>query len=443
MRTITLTPTQQRQFDILTRLCSGTLTAPQAAELWGISPRQLRRRRAAFAAEGAAALLHGNQGRAPANRTPEAALEQLRLLAGPGGPYHDFNVCHLQELLAERHALRLGRSTLDRRLKQAQLRAPARRRATPIYRRRTRRSAEGMLVQVDGSPHAWLEDRGPKLCLLGAIDDATGQALYAHFRPTEDQVGYLLLFRTLCQTHGRPLAVYHDRHTILLSPKRPDLDDELAGTPPQSQVQRVLAELGIAAIPAHSPQAKGRIERLWGTFQDRLTKELRLAGIATLAAANAFLPGFLTRYNDRFAVAAADPTPAWVPLPPHCDLAYHFAAREHRRVRADHTIAWYGQAFQLQRRRLDPSLAGHAVTVHVVPEGTISVYAGTQRVAYTVVEPTRPQPRTAPPAAHAKVPPAAPDPAALARRRAWLFGHHPPNRADQVAEQLAVKVAEQ
>ena len=420
MRTITLSETDQRQFDILTRLQSGVLRAAQAAELLAISPRQLRRLRTAFAAEGAAALVHGNHGRTPANRIPATVWEQVRRLAGPGGPYHDFNVCHLQEELARSHELQLGRSTLDRWLRTEQLRLPRRRRPTPIYRRRERRSAEGMLIQVDGSPHAWLEDRGPKLCLLGAIDDATGKVLYAHFRPTEDQAGYFLLFRTLCQTHGRPLAVYHDRHTILRSPKRPDLDDELAGTPPQSQIQRLLSELGIEAIPAHSPQAKGRIERLWGTFQDRLTKELRVAGVGTIGAANAFLPDFLTRYNARFAHPAADPTPAWVPLPNACDLAYSFAAREHRRVRADHTIAWYGQCFHIARERTAPSLAGEAVTVHVVPESDIYLYAGTQRLSYTIVERTRPQPARKPRASHPKPP----DPAAQARRRAWLFGHH-------------------
>lgn len=421
MRTITLTPKQQRRFEILTRLASGTLTPLQAAELLRVGPRHLRRLQQAFDAQGAPALVHGNQGRSPANRTSDQVRAQLRELAGSSGPYGDYNVCHLQEVLAERHDLVLGRSTLDRLLKAEQLRQPRRGRAIRVYRRRERRSAEGMLVQVDGSPHAWLEDRGPRLCLMGAIDDATGRVLYAHFRPTEDQVGYLLLFRTLCTTYGRPLAVYHDRHTILRSPKRLDLDDELAGTPPQSQIQRLLTELGIEAIPAHSPQAKGRIERLWGTFQDRLTKELRQEAVATIEAANAFLPGFLARYNARFAHPAADPIPAWVPLPADCDLAYHFAAREHRRVRADHTIAWYGQALQLHRERLAPSLAGAAVTVHVVPEGEIHVYHGAQRIPATVVERPRAQPSLRSRTAHPKPPP---DSAAQARRRGWLFGHH-------------------
>ena len=428
MRTITLTPNQQRHVEILTRLVGDRLTTAQAAELLGVSPRQVRRQRAAFLERGVAAVAHGNQGRAPHNRTDPAVLERLRVLAGPQGRYHDFNVCHLQECLDEGEGIALGRSTLDRLLKQQQLRSPRHGRPPVARRRRERRPAEGMLVQVDGSPHDWLEGRGPRLCLLGAIDDATGNALYAQFRPTEDQPGYFLLFRALCQTYGRPLAVYHDRHTILRSPKRPDLDDELAGTPPMSQIQRLLADLGIEAIPAQSPQAKGRIERLWGTFQDRLVKELRLARVGTPEAANAFLPAFLDRYNARFAQAPTDPQPAWVPLAKGCDLAYHFSAREHRRVRADHTLAWYGQTFQLARGRLEPSLAGHAVTVHTTPEGTIFVYDGPRRLAYSVIARPQPPPLVAGPPRAARPP----DPAALARRNAWLFGKR---TADISAEQ--------
>lgn len=276
-----LRPEHQRQLAILTRVEAGTLSPAQAAQVLGCSARHLRRLRVRFRNDGPAAVVHGNQGRPAANRLPGAVVARIRALAGPGGPYHDSNASHLHALLAEREGIVLGRSTLDRLLKQERLRRPRRERPAPIRRRRERRSAEGLLVQVDGSFHAWLEDRGPKLCLLGAIDDATGRVLDARFRPTEDQAGYLALLRALCTTYGLPAAIYHDRHTILRSPKRPDLDDELAGTPPMSQVQRILHDLGIEAIAAHSPQAKGRIERLWGTFQDRLVKELRLADIAT------------------------------------------------------------------------------------------------------------------------------------------------------------------
>jgi hypothetical protein len=279
-----------------------------------------------------------------------------------------------------------------------------------------------MLLQIDGSPFDWLEGRGPKASLIGAIDDATGKIVFLRFRPTEDQVGYLLLLRTVAQRLGLPMSIYHDRHTLLRSPKQPTLEDQLAGQTPMSQVQRVMAELGIESIAAHSPQAKGRIERLWGTLQDRLTKELRLAGSATLAEANAFLPGFSERYNTRFAKAPQDPHSAWVPLPADLDLHYYFAVRETRKVRADHCISFAGQLLQLEPGPKDPSLVDQSVTVHVVPEGDIYVYHGKRRIAYQPV--AAPQAPPSQPTGEA-LPPARPaDPKAKARQRAWLFGQH-------------------
>jgi hypothetical protein len=217
------------------------------------------------------------------------------------------------------------------------------------------------------------------------------------------------------------MSIYHDCHTILRSPKQPSLEEQLAGQAPMSQIQRVMAELGIESIAAYSPQAKGRIERLWGTLQDRLTKELRLAGITTLDAANAFLPGFLDRYNARFAKAPADPQSAWVPLPADLDLAYYFATRETRKVRADQCIRFANQCLQLLPGPQQPSLAHQTVAVHVVPEGDLYVYYGKRRLSYQplAASPSPPPPPPAEPA-WSKLPP---DPQAKAKQRAWLFGH--------------------
>jgi transposase len=421
MRTLTLTVSHQRRVDILTRLDARTLSGEEAAELLGVSSRQVRRLRTRLVQDGMAAVLHGNQGRAPTNRTAPPIVAQIRTLVGAGGKYHDLNVCHLQELLAQQEGIRIGRSTLDRLLKDEGLRHGRHDRPPVKRRRRERKSAAGMLVQIDASPHDWLEGRGPKLALLGGIDDATGQVLALHFQPSEDQAGYFRLLRTIAIEHGLPLAYYHDRHTILRSPKEPTLEEELAGTTPMSQVQRVMAELGVASIAARSPQAKGRIERLWGTLQDRLIKELRLAEVRTPDAANAFLPGFLVRYNARFARAPTDPTPAWVPLPDDCDLAYYFAARETRQVRTDHCLSWHGQLVQLVVGTAEPNLAGRQVTMHVVPEGHLVVYEGKRQLCYQLVDhqasgqvhvPDRSPTRLARP----------PDPSAAARKRAWLFG---------------------
>ena len=432
-----MNPKQQREVEILTRLEAGALDAGTAGELLGVGARQVRRLRARFRLEGFATVIHGNSGRSPANRTDPALLERILALAGPDGKYRDLNVCHLQDLLAQEEQIVIGRFTLDRLLKQAGLRKPAKIARAVHRRRRLRRPAEGMLLQIDGSPFAWLEGRGPKADLIGAIDDATGKILFYTqctflllFRPSEDQVGYLLLLRSLAQRYGLPMSLYparpagprgyHDRHTILRSPKQPTLEEQLAGQTPMSQIQRVMAELGIESIPAHSPQAKGRIERLWGTLQDRLTKELRLQGSTTLEEANAFLPAFIERYNARFAKAPQDSHSAWVPLPADLDLNYYFAIRQTRKVRADHCIRFAGQILQLVPGPKDPSLVEQSVTVHVVPEGDIYIYHGQRLLTHQPVAapPTTP----APPAVQKQRPKPPPDPKAKAKQRAWLFG---------------------
>jgi transposase len=419
MKTVTLNPKQQREVDILTRLEAGALDSSSAAMLLGVSPRQVRRLRARFRQEGFEAVIHGNAGRSPAHRTDPALRERILALAGPEGKYHDLNVSHLKELLEQQEQIGIGRSTLDRLLKQAGLRRSGKS-PGPVHRRkRLRRPAEGMLLQIDGSPFDWLEGRGPKASLVGAIDDATGKVVFLTFRPTEDQVGYLLLLRTVARDYGLPMSIYHDRHTILRSPKEPTIEEELAGRSPMSQIQRVMSELGIESIPAYSPQAKGRIERLWGTLQDRLTKELRLAGITTTEAANAFLPGFMERYNARFARAPQDPLVAWVTLPADLDLNYYFAVRETRKVRADHCISFSGRTLQLLPGPRDPSLVGESIAVHVVPEGDVYLYHGKRPVPYRHVP--IPEAALPMPPREAARPPKPSDPKAQAKRRAWLF----------------------
>ena len=243
--------------------------------------------------------------------------------------------------------------------------------------------------------------------------------MFLGFRPTEDQIGYLCLLRSVAQHYGLPMSIYHDRHTTLRSPKEPTLEEELAGQVPMSQIQRVMADLGIESIPAHSPQAKGRIERLWGTLQDRLTKELRLAGITCLDEANAFVLGFIHRYNARFARAAQDPNVAWVELPANIDLAYYFAIRERRKVRSDHCIQWSGHLLQLLPGPRDMSLVDESVTVHVVPEGDIHLYHGKRPIPHRPVSCA--EPAALGPVRQPLRQPKPVDPKAAARRRSWLF----------------------
>jgi hypothetical protein len=245
---------------------------------------------------------------------PQEAIEQVVHLART--VYAGCNQQHLRDLLAERDGIEWSRATVHRVLAGAGLLEPPARRPRQHRRRRERRSQAGQLVQIDASPHAWLEDRGPRLSLLSAIDDATGEVVAALFRAQEDAHGYLLMMRQLVERHGRPLAVYHDRHSIFRPPtaSAEPLADELAGRRPLTQVGRLFEELGITSIAAHSPQAKGRVERLFGTLQDRLVVELRLAGADSLETANAVLAGYRTRFNAQFAVAPTQPGSAYRPL---------------------------------------------------------------------------------------------------------------------------------
>ena len=303
---------EQRRAMVLTAVVEGRLTAGEAAELMSLSQRQERRLRHAFLRDGPAALVHGNRGRRPVH-TLDPGLRD-RVIALAEGTYAGCNDQHFSELLAEREGMVLSRSSVRRILRAAGRRSPQRRRPPRHRSRRERMPQAGMLLQVDGSRHQWLGPDGPWLTLVGAIDDATGDVPYALFREQEDAQGYLLLLREVVRRRGVPLALYSDRHTIFQSEaKEPlTLEEQLAGKPLPTQVRRVLDELDITWIGARSPQAKGRVERLWRTLQDRLYQELRLAGVTTLEQANAALPALLARHNARFRQPPAPAPPTAV-----------------------------------------------------------------------------------------------------------------------------------
>jgi len=242
--------------------------------------------------------------------------------------------------------------------------------------------AEGTLLQLDGSRHRWLEERGPELVLVGAIDDATGLVTGAVFRDQEDAAGYLEILSATILAYGLPGAIYRDGHSAF-APSSPARRHPLADDDPAlSQVGRALVELDIDSILAGSPQAKGRIERLWGTFQDRLVVELRLAGVADRASANAFLVDYLARHNARFVVPAVDPVPAWRALPDDVRLERVLVFKYRRKVARDHTVSLDGRILQLPRGATGAAnYAGKRVEVHVALDGSIVAYDGERRLA--------------------------------------------------------------
>jgi len=367
METFTLSRKELHRPGLLKALCAGRVTTRQVATALGLSLRQTRRLRRRFEASGAAALAHRGRGRPSPRRlagpTRDTAIGLMTTL------YLGFNDSHLTEKLREQHGLVLSRESV-RRLRCALGRPPQRaRRAPRARRRRVPEAARGTLVQIDGSPFAWLEARGPQLTLLGAIDDATSEILALHFRPAEDVHGYTTLFHQLFTTHGLPLALYGDRLNLLVrNDPHWSLAEELAGTQSPTHLGRMLQDLGIGYVAAHSPQAKGRIERLWATLQDRLVSELRLRGLTTVEAATAYLPEFIADFNRRFGKPPAAAQPVWRRPPP--DLALVLSCRYRRVVARDNTVHVGPRWVQLRGAR---SAAGLTVEARELLDGRLIV----------------------------------------------------------------------
>lgn len=384
-----MTSRDQQRTHVLTRLIAGVLTIPDAVELLGLSARQVWRLKARFLGEGPAALVHGNRGRASPRRTPEATRTAVVELAR--GRYDGANDCHLAELLAEHEGIALGRVTVRRILRAAGVASPRRRRPPRHRRRRERMPQAGLLLQLDGSRHDWLEGRGPWLTLVAAIDDATGLVTAATFRDQEDTAGYLEILRTTIRRHGLPAAVYRDRHGAFEHAERAlPVELRLADQRTPTQVGRALAELGIRSITARSAQAKGRVERLWGTCQDRLVTELRLAGATDQESANRVLARFLARHNRRFAIAPANAEPAWRPLPADVDLDAVLSFRYRRVVANDHTVRIGGIVLDLPRVG-GRGYAGRRVEVSLRLDGRLVVSDAGRRllVTRTLLDPAR------------------------------------------------------
>ena len=365
---------QWKRVDVVERLNRGAVTGHEAVQLLGVSARQLRRIRRRVTAQGAAGVRHGNAGRVPVHRIADAL--RTRMVELRRAKYDGFNDQHFTEKLLADEGIAVSRSTARRVLRQAGIGAPRRRRAAKHRRRRDRKAQAGLMVLWDGSRHDWLEGRGPRLCLVGAIDDATGELLPgAHFVEQECAAGYLRVLKVLAETKGLPGSVYMDQHGSL---KRNDghwtLDEELRGEQDPTHVGAALRALEITAIYALSPQAKGRVERLWGTLQDRLVSELRLVGACTGVDANAVLIRYTPEHNRRFAVAAADTQPAWRPVRRGVDLERICSFRYGATVLNDNTVRLGGMVIDVAPGPRQRSYARARVEVHQLLDGSWRVY---------------------------------------------------------------------
>jgi len=377
---VTMNLKELKRMQVLQQIEAKQMTAGQAAEIMGVSLRHTRRIIARYREQGAAGLVHGNRGRPAHNRITEAVRAKIEDLAE--GKYRDYNDSHFtDELEDEWPELQVSRSTVRRIRRSRGLGSPRKRRPPRHRRRRERKPQEGMLLQTDGSRHDWLEGRGPWLTLIAYIDDATSEVSGAVFREEEDAAGYFMGLQAICRRKGVPAAIYADRHTIFQSPAEASLEQQLADEQPLSQFGRLLDELGIELIEAHSPQAKGRIERLWGTLQDRLVKALREANASNVEEANQVLVKFLPKYNRRFMVEPAQSGSAYVPWSKEYRLENYFCFKHQRTVTNDNTIPFDGHRLQIPPGPKRRSFAKARVDVWQLLDGRLEVRYQGKRLA--------------------------------------------------------------
>jgi transposase len=361
--------------DVYGRWQQRRLSQAQAAEILGMSERTFRRWRDRYEDDGAAGLLDRRLGKASSRRVPVDQVEQVLTLYRER--YRGFTAQHFHDKLRQHHGFRLGYTWTKLRLQAAGLIAKAPRRGTH-RKKRPRRPLRGMLLHQDGSPHRWLPALAAQLDLIVTMDDATS-AIYSAFLVEEE--GTMSSFRALTEViaaHGLPCALYTDRASHYFH--TPKTGAKVAKDQP-TQVGRALAQLGIEHIPAYSPEARGRSERAFGTLQDRLPKELALAGITTLEAANRFIAEvYLPEHNARFAVAPEQPETAFVAdrAGAHRDI---LCVHEERVVGNDNTVRYRGLVLQIPPGPLRPHFVKARVRVHDYPDGTLAIFHGPRCLA--------------------------------------------------------------
>jgi transposase len=365
-----------RRLHVIHQVIEKKMRQVEAGGLLGLTDRQVRRISRRVGELGEKGIAHRSRGK-PSNRAIDGKTK-ARVLKVYGMTYADFGPTLASEKLSERDGIPISDETLRRWLLEAGI-DHFKRRKRPHRQWRERKAHAGELVQMDGSHHAWFEDRGPACVLMAYSDDASSR-VYARFYAYEGTIPAMDSFKRYVKRSGLPLALYADKHTTYKSPAEPTVEEQLEGVEPQSQFERSLSELGVEMIHAHSPQAKGRIERLFGTFQDRLIKEMRLAGITTMEEANRFLGGYLPIYNRRFAVKPAEAADLHRPIPKGLDLNGTLCIKTERALRNDFTVAHNRKLYQIV-----DNLRVQRVTVEERLNGSIQITHQGQRLRYHVI----------------------------------------------------------
>lgn len=378
--TFTLSQKELQRVTVIEQCVQGNLTCARAAELLALSPRHIKRLKARYRQGSAAALAHVSRGLPSHRRLPDRIRQAVLHFAR--SRYAGFNDHHLHDKLVEKEGFRFSREALRRILRAAGIGSPRKRRPPAHRQRRLRSAREGELVQLDGSPHDWLEGRGPCLTALGMQDDASGKILAAQFFLSETAEGYFHLLHSLLRRFGAPVAFYGDRSGIFVrNDEHWSLDEQLTGRRQPTQFGRALSQLGITFIAAQTPQAKGRIERLWGVLQDRLSSELRLAQASDIHSANTVLRRFVADYNRRFARTPRETEKAWRLAPENLERICCF--KHERVVSNDNVVQWDGRRLQIHPQPRRYSFAGAKVQICHALDGRVSLYYRDTRLQHS------------------------------------------------------------
>ena len=365
-----------RRLSVIHQVMEKRLRQVEGGRLLGLTDRQIRRIVRRVQKEGERGLVHRSRGKR-SNRAIDER-KKIKVLQLYAKRYGDFGPTLAAEKLAERDGIRISDETLRLWLLEAGV-THFRHRKRPHRAWRERKPHRGEMIQMDGSHHAWLEDRGPRCVLMAYIDDASNR-VYARFYGYEGTIPAMDSFKRYLRRDGIPMSVYLDKHSTYKAWAEPSIAEQLAGREPKSQFERALEELGVAVIHADSPQAKGRIERLFGTFQDRLIKEMRLAGVSSLDEANRFLSGYLPIYNRRFSVKAAEGTDLHRPIPEGLDLDDILCIKTERTLRNDFTVAHHKGLYQVQDH-----VRAARVMVEERLDGTTRITHQGKRLRYQII----------------------------------------------------------
>lgn len=365
---------------VIEQLLRHTLTEREAAELVGKSVRHVRRMKARVRTHGIAGLVHGNRGKTPWNKRGATAVRQIATLYET--KYYGFNCLHFQDMLGEREGIAITRESLrsiflSHGFPRRKHRSPRR------YERRDRKPQPGMLIQQDTSIHDWF-GTGVLCSLVASIDDATSEVVFAKFFSSDGTLPNMEAMKTIGETKGIPTAFYVDRASHFKTTRHESIHVQLTGTYDETHIARALKEIGSILILALSPQAKGRVERLFETLQDRLVKELALEKITTIEGGNRFLTSWTPTFNRRFMVPAANPVPAYQSVPNHLNLDLVFSIQEERVVKNDNTVSFEGNLYLLHSSKTRVSFTKAVVTVHQCVNAGIRIFYKGVELVYTM-----------------------------------------------------------